>query len=372
METESHSELNRWQVVDNEKTRSKFADFIRRVNELQLEHYPEMIQQMVMTEDYANLTRFGDAFKSRTDFSQTYTNVTGTNIHVRDHYDLFAYMYMNSELDDSGNIAMQYSIDYIRRQVEESLTKSRGTQTSPKYFMSHASIQADHASHAADTPASHAADTPASHADTPVSHAVASLADTPASHAVASLADTPASHTDDTEMRTLIFECCQDQKCEMFEEILGYVNIVTEDLYTELELMNEYLKDQRVYDLRIFCDNKHEIKMVKPYDLFITLTPDERMEIVSGEWKNVNLYNRSPFYTAFLVMMYPMEVVTSKEICIRHPFLMISRGYIDELAISIVSFSRSETVIRRIVSSYAENFRLDEGNFVVSCLNKLT
>lgn len=342
MEPESHSELDRWQVADNEKIQSKFADFLRRVEELELEHYPNMIQRMVKEEDYDNLVRFGDAFKSRSDFSQNYQNVTGTNIHVRDHYDLYAYMYVNSGLSDPMNIAMKYSVDYIKRQVEGSLTKSRGTQTSSGN-----------------------------------STTVSTMTDTEAildcQPDTLIIQDSGMEEQDEaTEIRNLIFECCQDQKHEMFEDILGYINIVTDDLYAEIELMRHYLSDQRIHDLRLFCDNKHELKMIKPYNLFITLTPDERMEIISGVWKSTNLYNRSPFYVAFLIMMYSMEVITSKEICIRHPFLMVNRGYMDELAISIVSFSRSETVIRRIVASYAENFRLDEANLIVLCLNKLT
>jgi len=313
-------------VDESEKVQAKFVEFQRRIDDMVVGHYPQMIQTMITERNYSELARFGEAFKSRTDFSDTYRNTTGIEITVRDHHDLHAYMYLNSNLAQQEVISFKHAVEYVRKQMvklsQTALVELTKTQLESD-VVEQAGIESEE-----------------------------------------------SSDMSPEEQRELFFEICMDEKDELFEQYSGYMHVVMRDLNDELVLMRDFLSNPAIHELMVFCNTKHEVKATKPYNLFTTLSPEERMEIVRGGWSKANLFNRSPLYPAFLLMMYPNEANISHDVCIRHPYLMASREYTDELASSIVSFSRSEPVIRQIVKSYAENFGINETSFLITCLNK--
>lgn len=291
---------------EDESVLSKMEDFKRRVNDTDPSIFPTMIQEMIEKKEYHELARFGEAFKSRSTFSDTYEARLPRDIRVRDNYDLIVYMSLCSDLIAPSHITYESSIRYIREQIEK-----KALMVAEQSCIVHEQV-------------------------------------------------------DD-----LLMEVCIDEKEEMYENYIGYSNILYDEFGENMILLNKYVSRSELHELRIFVDSKHEIKGLKPYDLFRKLPSEEQVEIIRGKWDKANLFSRSPLYSVFLSMIYTKDVNPPHEICIRHPFLMVSYKYLDDLSSNIVAYTKNETVVRRIVNTYADNFGIDDSKLVTDCLNKL-
>lgn len=270
-----------------------FENLKRRVNDTDSSCYPDAIRDMIVSRDYQSLARFADAFRDRKEFTNNYVDNTGTDIHIRDVYDLFAYMSLNSNMELPDELTYEQAVAYIRSQSEE------------------------------------------------------------------------------TDVRELIFQVCNDQKEELFEAWSNRIRLEYDDFKEQLVMISKYLSQPIMNECIMFCTSTHDMRGVKPREIFSMLSVTEQMEIVKGEWKKVNILVRSTLYPVFLYMVYQENMNPTREVCVRHPYLMAVREYIDELAMHIVTYTASEKVIKNIVDGYQLRFNINSTTLYEHCYRKL-
>lgn len=173
------------------------------------------------------------------------------------------------------------------------------------------------------------------------------------------------------DLARLLYQVCVDQHEEMYEMWYSHIVVSQEELFDNLRLISAYLDTPQMNEIRVFCTSSHEMKAVKPREIFATLSVAEQLEIVRGEWRKVNMLTRSTLYPVFLFMVYRTQVNMTREVCMRHPYLLVARNYIEELALLIVSSTKSEQVVRRMVEGYHTSFDIDPKLLINACLQRL-
>lgn len=283
----------------------EWDDLKRRCKDLQVEHYPDVIQEYIANQDYDELIRFTEAFSYRRKYSRSYVNNTGTNIYVRDFTDLYAYMVINcTELDEIESAAYESAKKFIDTQLAEE-EDSQGTLE------------------------------------------------------------------DFEDPCELVLQLCISEKDELFDRYQSYYEVIYDDMLDDIRSIKQFVSNSLINEMQAFVTKDHELKGIAPYEIFKSLSPEEQLELANDKWRDVNLYRRSPLYPVFLVMYFPKESNISRDVALRHPYLMAKCMYIDELSMSIAHYTNSEEVLRETVRKYCEVFALDETQLVTEALNKM-